>query len=467
MMARLKLPLAALCMASMTTHAAAESLDEFIEAEMARSSVPGVAIAVVSNGRLIRAQGFGYANLEHRVPVHPDTLFKTGATGMQLTAAAVMLLVEDGKIGLDDSVRRLLPEVPRSWQPITIRQLLNHTSGLPATPNGDFRADYSDRQLLDIIAGQDLNFPAGTRWRFSYAEYIVLGFVVKRVSGEYYADLLKRRLFTPLGMHTARAIDESAIIRNRASGYELRNGALRNAEWVSPTANSTADGSLYLSVVDYAAWASAISDRRILNAASWDEIGKPARLNNGAACPYGFGWFLEAAAGVQGAWWHSGSWQGFQTYALRYLAEDLTIAVFTNGEGADAEGVARRVAAMIEPKLARRSAAPLGDREPQVTAKIRKLLDGIAAGKAAYTDFAAYAKLDFRELIAQYSQTLTTLGAVQEVALFDAREQCDEKTYRYRARYAHGLVEVRTSFTANGRIGNLEIVPLSAWDAPL
>ena len=466
MIPRLKLLLAALCAVNMTTCAMAEPIDDLIEAEMARGNVPGLAIAVVSKGRLIRAEGFGYANLEHHVPVHPDTLFKTGATGMQLTAAAIMLLVQDGKIGLDDPVHKYMPEVPRKWQPVTIRQLLNHTSGLPATPNGDFRADYSDKQLLDIIAGQDLNFPAGTRWRFSYAEYIVLGFVVKRVSGEYYADFLKRRVFAPLGMHTAQAIDELAIVPNRAAGYELRDGALRNAEWVSPTANSTADGSLYLSIGDYAAWATAISGRDILDAASWDEIGKPARLNDGAVCPYGFGWYLEAA-GAQGAWWHSGSWQGFQTYALRYLGEDLTIAVFANGGSADVEGIARRVAAMIEPRLSRRPAAPLGDQEPQVTAKMRKLLDDIAAGQARYADFAAYAKLDFTELTAQYAQTLSTLGTPREIALFDTREQCGEKTYRYRARYERGLVEVRASFTANGRIGNLEIVPLSAWDAPL
>jgi CubicO group peptidase (beta-lactamase class C family) len=257
--------------------------------------VPGVAVAIVQHGRQVRAQGYGFANIEHRVPVHADTLFKTGAVGMQFTAAAITLLVEDGRIGLDEPVRTYLPEVPKSWQSVTIRHLLNHMSGIAATPNGDFRADYTDAQLLGIITAQDLNFRAGTRWRFSYADYILLGFVIKRLTGDFYGDFLRKRIFDPLGMRGARGIDEMAIIPNRAAGYELRDGRLRNAEWISPTANSTADGSLYLSVLDYGAWAAAMSRREVLSASSWALTGRPGELANGTSCGYGAGWFLDAA----------------------------------------------------------------------------------------------------------------------------------------------------------------------------
>ncbi|BAV63360.1 serine hydrolase domain-containing protein [Sphingobium cloacae] len=456
----------AVALASLPLSARADVVDDYLQAAMARQDIPGLAIAVTREGRLLRAQGYGFANLEHKVPVHADTLFKSGAIGMQLTAAAVMLLVEDGKIRLDDSIRTYLPEVPESWQPVTIRHLLNHISGIPATPNGDFRTDYSDEQLLAIITKQDLNFAAGSRWRFSYADYIVLGFMIKRVSGEYYADFLSRRVFVPLGMRTARAIDELAVIPNRAAGYERREKGLQNAEWISSTANSTADGSLYLSPLDYAAWAEGMASGRILRPSSWAEIAKPARIAAGCAVPYGFGWHQEKA-GARGAWWHAGSWQGFQTFAIRYLDDNLTVTVFANSDDADADAIARGVAGLIEPKLARKPAAAIEERDPQMKQRIERLLGDIVQDRTRHADFVDFAKLDYDELTAMQRQSLSALGALQDVALFDRAAACGETRYRYRARFEKGIVETRIAIAADGRIGDLEIVPVGAWDAPL
>jgi CubicO group peptidase (beta-lactamase class C family) len=455
-----------IALASAPLPAQADAIDDYIKAEMARKDIPGLAIAVMRDGRVQRAKGYGFANLEHKVPVHPDTLFKSGALGMQLTAAAVMLLVEDGKIRRDDPVRKYLPEVPASWQPVTIRQLLNHTSGLPATPNGDFRVDYTDEQLLAIIAKQDLNFAAGSRWRFSYAGYIVLGFMVKRVAGEYYADLLSRRVFVPLGMRTARPIDELAVIPNRAAGYERREKGLQNAEWISATANSTADGSLYLSALDYAAWDAGIAAGRILKPGSWAEMGKPARTTGGCSFPYGFGWYQEPSGG-QGAWRHSGSWQGFQSFAIRYLGEKLTVAVFANSDDADAGVIARHVAGMVDPRLVQPRAAAVEDGDPRTKARVERLLGDIAGNRASYEEFADFARLDFDELMAVHGATLSPLGPLQEIGLFDRKTMCGETHYRYRARYAENVVEARLAIAPDGRISYLEIVPVGAWDAPL
>ncbi|MEO8721981.1 MAG: serine hydrolase domain-containing protein [Sphingobium sp.] len=466
MMNSIRSLIAALWLLCLPSLARADPVDEIVEREMARGQVPGVAIAIVRGGRQIRTQGYGFANLEHRVPVHPDTVFKGGAVGMQFTAAAIMLLVEDGKLALDAPVRQYLPELPASWQPVTVRQMLNHTSGLPATPNGDFRVDYTDAQLLSIIAHEDLNFRAGTRWRFSYADYIVLGFVVKRVTGEYYTDFLKTRIFAPLGMRSTRGIDELAIIPNRAAGYELRDGSLRNAEWVSATANSTADGSLYLSVLDYGAWAAALSRQGVLSASSWAVIGKPAQLLDGTTCGYGAGWYLDKA-GTKGSWWHSGSWQGFQSFAAHFIGEDLSVMVLANGEGADAETMARQIASVIDPTLARAQAQPSAEAAPVVSIRVAKLLGDIAANRFDRASFTDFATLDLTELTAQYAQLLAPLGTVQEVALFDKRQQCGDTAYRYRVRYQHGMIEVRLGLAQNGRIGNLEIVPVHDWSAPL
>ncbi len=444
----------------------ADPIEDLVRDEMARHRVPGIAISVVREGRIVRAQGFGQANVEHGVPVHADTLFKMGAPGMQVTAAAIMLLVEEGKLDLDAPVSRYLSRAPGKWRDVTIRHLLNHSSGLPATPNGDFRTDYSNDQLLDIIARQDLNFAAGTRWRFSYAGYIVLGFVIEEVTGAHWTKFFAQRVFQPLGMTTARGIDEMAIVPNRAAGYELRNEMLRNAEWIAPTANSTADGSLYLSVLDYAAWAAALSQKRLLRQSSWNVLFSPAQLTDGAVCSYAPGWHRESTAHAD-SWWQAGSWQGFQTYALHYPAADLTVAVFANGEGADPQTVARAIAGLVDPTLARRPAEPLTDADPAATARIRALLDSIAAGRARHSDFADFARLDFEELTAQIAGMLDGMGALESLAPFDRRKACAETAHRYRARYERGLVEIRVGLTNDNRVSNLDVLPLADWNAPL
>ena len=461
-----KLGCVVLLAAGLACSARADPIDDYVGAAMARQHVPGLALAVIRHGQLVRAQGYGLANLEHSVPVHPDTLFKSGALGMQFTSAAILLLAEDGKLRLDDPVHKYLPEAPPTWAPITIRNLLDHTSGLPATPAGEFRTDYTDDELLRIIYRQDLNFPAGTRWRFSYTDYIVLGFIVRKISGEFYADLLAKRVFAPAGMRTARPIDELAVVPHRAAGYELRNGEARNAEWVSPTANSTADGSLYLSILDYARWEAAATDRRILKPESWAAMGRPAQLANGRSYPYGLGWFL-GRSGSGATWWHSGSWQGFKTFVIRYLGDELTVVVFANSDGGDPASIARHVAAMVDPTVAPPPGAPIGDMTPQVTEQLKTLLMRIADGTADDKGFTSVSKQDFADMMAEYRASLNSMGSLRQVALFARRERGGDLVRVYRARYDKGVADVSVGYAPDGAIASLDIAPVEDWTAPV
>lgn len=442
----------------------ADPIDDYVNAEIARQSVPGLSLAVVRNGKLVRANGYGLANIEHHVPVRPDTLFKTGAVGMQFTAVAVMQLVDDGRFRLDDPIRKYLPDAPLSWAPITIRNLLNHTSGLPATPNGNFRTEYTDDELLGIIYKLDLNYSAGSRWRFSYCNYIVLGFLIKKVTGEYYADFLTKRLFRPLNMHTAQPIDDQAIILNRAAGYEVREGKPRNAPWISATANSTADGSLYLSALDYAAWGAASLGRNAVKPESWAEITRPARLMSGRTYPHGFGWFQGQSAG-QEIWYHSGSWQGFQAYIIHYLGDDLTLVAVANGENGDPAKIVGHVATMLDPKYTQLPGSPIGDHESKVTEGVKSLLQQIADDKVASDNFAYFAKRDFNSMMARYRRQLISLGPLREFALFARQDRGDDRVYHYRARYEEGTVEISVAYAPNGKIGNFEITPIHSWSA--
>jgi CubicO group peptidase (beta-lactamase class C family) len=451
----MKTLLAVLACAGFVGAVRADAIDDYINAEMGRQHVPGLALAILRQGQLVRAHGYGFANLEHQVPVHPDTVFEIGSSGMQFTAVAVMFLVEDGKIRLDESVRKYLPEAPASWAPITVRNLLNHTSGLPSTPDGEFRRDYTDEELLGIIYKQPLNFPPGAHWNFSYTDYVTLGFLIKRVSGEFYGDLLARRIFRPLGMRTARLIDNLAIVPNRAAGYQLDDGVLRNQDWVSPTANTTADGSLMLSVLDYARWDASLLGRKLLEPQSWAEIERPAALNSGKSYPYGFGWYMEHTAG-QEVWRHSGAWLGFQSCVIHYRADELTLVALANSDSADPETIVRHVAGMLEPRLARPPDVPIDDHAQQLTGRLESLLQRIAAGRVDFRDFAFVSHTELAERMTDARTTLQSLGALQELALLDHRELGDDQVYLYRARYERGVLEVHLGYAPDGRIADWE-----------
>jgi CubicO group peptidase (beta-lactamase class C family) len=465
-MSRMKKLLVLVLFAGCATCVRADAIDDYINVEMARQHVPGLALAVMRHGQLVRVQGYGLANLEHQVPVHPDTLFQSGAIGKQFTAVAVLLLVEDGKLRLDDSIRKYLPDAPRSWAPITIRQLLNHTSGLPTNPDGDIRAEYTDDELLRTIYQQQPNFAPGTRWSYSNNAYVTLGIVIKKVSGVRYSDLLAQRVFAPLGMQTARQIDDRAVLPNRAAGYEFRNGALRNQDWVSRTANSTADGTLYLSALDYARWEAGVIGHKVLRPESWAEIAQPAQLASNRSYPAGFGWLLERSAG-QEVWRHSGNWQGFKTFIIRYLGDELTVVALANSDSAHPITIVRHVAGMLDPKLAQPRGAPIEDREPQVTARVKSLLPQISAGKADYKDFAYVSKKEFAETMSACQGSLQLLGSLREIALFDRAALGDDQVYRYRMRYDSGLLEVNLSYAPNGKIAALNLIPVEDWNAPI
>jgi CubicO group peptidase (beta-lactamase class C family) len=308
------------------------AVETYVKGEMDRQHIPGLALLVVRDGKIARAQGFGFANLEHRVVVKPETIFQSGSVGKQFTATAVMMLIEDGEIGLDDSITKYFVEAPESWKPVTIRHLLSHTAGFTDYPKDfDFHKDYTETELLKVVAGIPLAFPPGTKWKYSNLGYLTLGILIHRVTGKFYGDVLKERIFQPLGMQTTRIMSEADIIPNRAAGYRLVKGEVKNQEWVSPTLNTTADGSLYFSILDLAKWDAALYTEKLLKRSSLEQMWTPAKLNDGQpnAGHYGFGWEITDPQGHRMIG-HEGSWQGFEAQISRYVDDKLTVAVLTN-----------------------------------------------------------------------------------------------------------------------------------------
>jgi CubicO group peptidase (beta-lactamase class C family) len=332
----------------------ADAIDDLVQAEIKRQKIPGAAVAVIHHGKVTKAAGYGLANLEHAVPVKRETVFQSGSVGKMFTAAAVMLLVEDGKLTLDDPVGKHLPDAPESWQGVTVRHLLTHTAGI-----NDFyllmnlQQNYTEDQLLKKAFAATPKPKPGEKWAYSNTGYVTLGVLVSKLSGKFYGDLLKERVFDPLGMKTARVISEADVIPNRAAGYRLAKGEWKNQEWVSPTLNTTADGALYLTLDDYIKWDAALGTDGVLKKASWEQMWTPAKLADGKETGYGFGWMLGSVNGHKRTH-HGGAWQGFTTYFDRYPDDRLTVVVLTNlaAPASNPGKIAAAVAAAVVPELA-------------------------------------------------------------------------------------------------------------------
>jgi CubicO group peptidase (beta-lactamase class C family) len=303
-------------------------------------------LLVAKGGKIVRAEGFGLADVELQVPVKPETVFQSGSVGKQFTATAVMMLVEEGKIGLDDPLTKYFADAPASWKDGTVRELLSHTAGFGDYPKDfDFRKDWTEEEELKLIENIPLAYPPGTSWEYSNFGYVTLGILIHRVTGEFYGDFLQQQIFQPLGMQSARIISEADIVPNRSAGYRLEKGELKNQEWVAPRVNTTADGSLYLSILDLARWDAALYTENLLKRSSLDLMWTPVRLNNGQPNKgrYGFGWFIEERNGHR-CIHHDGAWQGFETAIDRYVDDRMTVVVLTNLADAKPGDITRHVA---------------------------------------------------------------------------------------------------------------------------
>lgn len=446
--------------ASVAVPADLAAVDEFVRHELARQRIPGVAVAVVEKGVAIKAEGYGLANVEHDVPVTRSTIFQSGSVGKQFTAAAVMLLVEDGRVSLDDSVTNFFTDAPPHWKAITVRHLLTHTSGLPDYTSGtiDYRRDYTEDELLKFAYGLKPEFDAGTRWNYSNTGYVVLGILVRKASGQFYGDVLRDRVFHPLGMKTARVISEEDIVPHRAAGYRLVRGELRNQGWVAPRLNTTADGSLYLSLDDLIAWDAGIRAGRVLKPESWKQIFTPVALKSGKPYPYGFGWMVDDFAGrrVQR---HGGAWQGFKAFIGRFPDDDLTVIVLANLAQADPDGIGEGLAARVKPALTKPELKPIPDTDPGMQARVKRLLAETAAGNLSPAEFAYVRAGFFPDGPKSFAAMLKTAGTLDTLELLERREVGDDTVVIYDAKFSSRTIRVRLAVAPDGKLAAFSLTP--------
>ena len=369
-----------------------QPIDSFVAKEMTRQRIPGLAVGIYSRGRILLAKGYGEANVELGVPVKAETVFQSGSVGKQFVSAAIMMLVEEGKLSLDDSITKYFPDAPAAWKPILIKNLLSHTSGLSEYESPDrigskgpfyLRLDFTEDELIAKIEALPIEWAPGEQWGYRNTNYLILGVLIHKIADRPYAEFLDQRIFKPLGMTSTRLISERDIIPNRAAGYEIHDGKLENQEWVSPTFNSTADGTLYFNVVDLAKWDEALYGTQLLKQISLDRMWTVYPLNDGKPNPaaYGFAWEIDQQNGHKRIH-HGGAWQGFTCIISRYPDDSLTVVVLTNLDAghSNPDEIAHVIAGLVESPLLPVKLAAIEDTQPSIAATLARTLDQLVAG---------------------------------------------------------------------------------------
>jgi CubicO group peptidase (beta-lactamase class C family) len=312
-------------------------------------ATPGCAVGVGVDGAQVLARGYGTADLEHDVPISPDTIFEAGSVSKQFTAAAVLLLARDGKLALDDQVRTYIPELPDYGAPLTIRHMLNHTSGLRDWGSVESIAGwprttraYTHAHVLDIVSRQrSVNFTPGTHWSYSNTGYNLAAILVSRVAMMPFAEFTRVRLFEPVGMtHTSWRDDHTRIVKNRAIGYEESNGAFHTD---MPFEDVHGNGGLLTTVGDLLKWNEHFWSPKVGDAAFVAEEQRPVTFSGGSGHGYGLGLMIDEHRGVRQVD-HSGSTAGYLAHLARYPDQHVSVAVLCNVSNAGATGRAYEVA---------------------------------------------------------------------------------------------------------------------------
>jgi len=321
------------------------------------------------------------------VPVTPDTVFELASVTKQFTASAIMLLVEDGKVQLDDPVTWHLLRAPETWKKITVRHLLTHTSGLPGLTGGfkalwpgGARMRYTTAQMFDAATKDELSFAAGERYQYSDVGYFLLGMIIEAASGQRYRDVVDERFFKPLGMTATSVMDVSRVLKRRAANYTLRDGKIVN-EWRVWDIELPSHYGVLSTVKDLVTWEAALAAGKVLKPATLTEMWTPVRLNAGWSYPYGFGWVVDERRGHRMIS-HTGI---TGTELSRFPDDGLTVVVLTNlgrtlspSSRVNSWGLTYGVAGRYIKGLHVGPQTIEADPDPALTARLREMLQHVA-----------------------------------------------------------------------------------------
>lgn len=323
-----------------------KQLDELFSREF-KPSEPGCAILVTKNGQVVYKKAFGSADLELNVPLAPDMVFNLASITKQFTAVAILQLAEQGKISLQDSLQKFVPDFPSHGQKITIENLLTHTSGIRDYMQINYsglymeRWDFSPKQLIDSFKNYSLIFEPGTKYSYSNSGYYLLGYITEKISGKAYENYVREHILVPLGLDHTYFDSEGIIIQNRVNGYQKAKEGYKNADYWSPTI-AYAAGGLLANTEDLFKWFKGISSYKIIKKETLEKAFTPFTLKDGKSISYGYGWSVHSSGGIKSIE-HGGNMSGFTTNEIYYPEQDVFIAILFNSQDAPRDKLSREV----------------------------------------------------------------------------------------------------------------------------
>lgn len=311
--------------------------------------VPGASVLIAHNGNLVK-RSYGLADLANKTPAKPETNYRLASVTKQFTAAAILLLLEDGRLQLDDPIAKWFPDLPAATDAITVRHLLSHMSGLidyEEVIPPDMTGQLHDEDVLKILETHDRTyFAPGTSYRYSNSGYALLALIVERVSGKTFATFLRERIFQPLQMtNTVAHQQDVSAVAHRAFGHSLENGAWIRTDQ-SQTSAVLGDGGIYSSIEDLARWDAALYDDRLLSDTSRELAFTPVTKTDDPTIEYAMGWRITREDVGGTTLWHSGETKGFRNVIVRYPDEHLTVVVLTNRDDPEPYRTARAIAGL-------------------------------------------------------------------------------------------------------------------------
>jgi CubicO group peptidase (beta-lactamase class C family) len=410
------------------------------------------AVLVAVHGKPVLREGFGLANREWNIAVTPETEFRIGSMTKQFTATAILQLAERGKLALSDPIAKYYAAAPKAWNSVTIAQLLSHRSGipnfteLPGFADGIARRDLSPEQVIALTRDAPLHFAPGSQYEYSNSGYALLGYVIEKQSGQPYADYLREHVFHPLGMeHTGYDVSAD-ILPRRASGYSREKDVWKNASFTSMSVPYAA-GALYSTVDDLLIWDQALAAAKPLSRASLESMF----TDHGSH--YGYGYVIDEDAGHRREW-HNGGINGFTAYMARYPADDLTVIVLANLEGAPVNSIGKELAHSHfgAPAGSASTSAP----HPGTETALRQVITELAAGTVDFTRIGPELAVHLKPQVGATQALLAQCGALESVTFSGSTEHGWDT---YTVRFQNTTLEWRIVLGPDGKITGLRLSP--------
>ena len=427
----------------------ADEIDDYLQAQMVKNHLPGLSVAIVRNGKIIKLKGYGVANLEWEQPVTPDTVFQIASSTKPFTGTALMMLVEEGKISLDDKVTKYLPDAPPAWQNITIRHLATHSSGIGG--NVAAKPGANAEEFVKAAYSLPLDYQPGEKSAYALSDFVVLTHILEKVSGQSFNKFLKTRLIDRFGMTGTGfefawefgSIRFSNVIKKRATVYKWENEAQR-IYWYLYAPRSYSAGGMFSSAADIAKFAVAFDEGKVLSNKHLQQIWSREKLADGSLNPFGVGWIVGIYNGRKTVGHSGGPALGD---ILRFPEEKLTIIVLSNGQRLYPY-LAQGVADFYFPPLPVKEVKGIEDDNPEITGIVKKVLGDGMLDKLDESLFTAEAQKDFIPSYKNFGLPFfQSLEPLQSLNLTEHKENENSTVRRYRS--VHGKKAVIWTFTFN------------------